>query len=362
MKERLRSIAVVAGYVFFYFVAFAVSSYFAFPYEKVRDRLVAWFATTQPVGKGARIEIEELTPYRFTGVRATGVRYISPNPPEAGQEKPPTVVEIEELRFRFGIFSRIFGKWRVPFYAHAFNGELEGELVDASTERTLELDLTDVEMGRIEPIEAMVGLPIAGQAKGHVELTLPDKRASKANGSIKLTVSDLAAGDGKAKIRNLLALPRVNAGELTIDADVKDGTLKINQLSAKGTDLEFIAEGKVTLRDQMTDSNADLYARFKFSDAYRGKNEMTKTLFGAPGSTIPAAFELDQKVKQSKRADGFYGWHMTGMLTAMRSDPFAGAVPGSPTPTPGATTTPTSTGGGKRGGALTPPAATSAAP
>ena len=36
--------------------------------------------------------------------------------------------------------------------------------------------------------------------------------------------------------------------------------------------------------------------------SYRGKNDATKGLFGAPGSTIPGALDLDPKVKHSKRA------------------------------------------------------------
>jgi hypothetical protein len=80
---------------------------------------------------------------------------------------------------------------------------------------------------------------------------------------------------------------------------------------------------------------------------------MTKSLFGAPGSSMPALFELaDPRIKMSKRADGFYGWHMSGLLKDPRFDPApagggsgagaagAGAGPGGgmhlPPPLPGA--------------------------
>jgi hypothetical protein len=55
--------------------------------------------------------------------------------------------------------------------------------------------------------------------------------------------------------------------------------------------------------------------RFRINDVYRAKNDITKSLFGAPGSSAPALFELaDPKVKQSKRADGFYSWSARGPL------------------------------------------------
>jgi hypothetical protein len=76
------------------------------------------------------------------------------------------------------------------------------------------------------------------------------------------------------------------------------------------------------------ESISDLYVRFKFTDAYKGKNDITKGLFGTPGSSAPALFELaDPKIKQSKRTDNFYGWHMVGMVSTPRFDPFAGSVP-----------------------------------
>jgi hypothetical protein len=151
---------------------------------------------------------------------------------------------------------------------------------------------------------------------------------------VKLTVADLAVGDGKAKIRNTLALPKLNVGDLVLEAEAKEGVMKVTKLGSAGKDLELVADGKITLRDQPLDSLTDLYIKFKFSDAYRGKNDITKGLFGAPGSSAPALFELDPKVKQSKRADGFYGWHMVGPLTSARFDPYSAATPGGTTPPP----------------------------
>ena len=40
----------------------------------------------------------------------------------------------------------------------------------------------------------------------------------------------------------------------------------------------------------------DVNVKFEINDGYRTKNDVTKGLFGAPGSTVPALFELDRKV------------------------------------------------------------------
>ena len=91
----------------------------------------------------------------------------------------------------------------------------------------------------------------------------------------------------------------------------------------------------MTLRDPVTDSLADLNLRFKFSDGYKSRNEVTKSLFGRPGSSMPALFELaDPRIKNSKRSDGFYGWHMAGQLKDPRFERCADGEGGAPAGSP----------------------------
>ncbi len=76
-------------------------------------------------------------------------------------------------------------------------------------------------------------------------------------------------------------------------------------------------DGRITMREMATDSLLDVQIRFRINDAYRAKSDITKSLFGAPGSTAPALFEMaDAKIKQSKRPDGFYGWSLPGAARA----------------------------------------------
>jgi type II secretion system protein N len=165
-----------------------------------------------------------------------------------------------------------------------------------------------------------------------VHLTIPEGKASKGVGSIALEIKDAAVGDGKAKIKNALALPRVNIGTLTFAAEAKDGVLKITKFVAGGSDLDVQGEGRITMRELATDSLLDLQIRFRINDAYRAKSDLTKTLFGAPGSTAPSLFDMaDPKIKQSKRPDGFYGWSFRGALSRPEISP-APIVIGAPAP------------------------------
>ena len=335
MKERLRAALPYLGYVAFYLFTFGLSAYFAFPYDRLRDRLVAELSAP---GKASRtkmqVEIDELGPHWFTGLSATGVRVLFSNsrPVSASSEpEKPTTLELDEVHARFGLFAKLFGKTKVSYWAHAFGGEVEGVYEDSEAERRIEARLKDVLANRVEPLTGLLGIPLQGALQGSLDLTMPERKAHKASGSLAFNVTDLAAGDGEAKILDQIALPKLNVGALDLEADVKDGTLRLTKFGAGGQDIELAGEGKVSLRENITDSFADLYFRFKFNDSYRNKNEKTKALFGEPGSNAPAAFEFVPKVKTSKRSDGMYGWHLTGSLSLPRFDPYSATPPNSAT-------------------------------
>ncbi len=160
---------------------------------------------------------------------------------------------------------------------------------------------------------------------------MPEGKASKANGSVSLETDGFAIGDGKAKLKGTLTLPRVNVGTLSFVGDAKDGTLRVTKFGATGHDVEVQGDGRVQLRESAMESTCELNVRFKINDAYRTKNDMTKGLFGAPGSTAPALFELaDARFKQSKRPDGFYAWRARGMLAHLDFSPAVGGGMGKP--------------------------------
>jgi hypothetical protein len=93
-----------------------------------------------------------------------------------------------------------------------------------------------------------------------------------------------------------------------------------------------MAEGKIRLMDRLEASGVDIGLRYKFSDAYRNKDDTTRSLFGAPGSTTPGIFDLDPKMKRAKGADGFYSWHVTGPLGSPTFQPGARAGADAATP------------------------------
>ena len=339
MKERLLRVARWLMYPAFYVACLALFGYLTFPFGLLKDRVIAEFARK---GKpGQRLEIEKLSSYWFSGVEVTSVKLILPPDetapggfayPAAGADfgggsaaaapAKETVIAIDEAHVRVRILPLLIGRVRVDFWASAMGGEIRGTAPVGGSGGNVEVELTKVDLNKIDPLTQALGIPVKGTATGKLSLASVDGKFSKGEGAADLSITDIVVGDGKAKIMGILELPAARVGTLTLTAEAKDGVLKITKLASQGADVELIGDGRITMKEAWNESQADLYMRFKFTDAYRTKSDTTKTLLGDPTSPLPGLIEMQvPKMKKAKRADGFFGWHMHGALKSPKFDP-----------------------------------------
>ena len=342
MKERLLRVAKWAMYPAFYVACLALFGYLTFPFGLLKDRVIAEFARK---GKpGQRLEIEKLSSYWFSGVEVTNVKLILPpdEPAPSGFSYPSaggdfgsgsaaaapakeTVIALDEAHVRVRILPLLIGRVRVDFWASAMGGEIRGTAPVYGSNHDIEAEITQIDLGKIEPLASKLGVPIKGMATGKLAITLDEGKISKADGTVELTLADVVVSDGRTKIGGLLELPAARIGTLTLTAEAKGGVFKVTKLASQGADVELVGDGRITAsatKDPLNDSVADLYVRFKFTDAYRTKSEMTKTLLGDPTSALPGMIEMQvPKMKKAKRADGFFGWHISGMFKNPKFDP-----------------------------------------
>jgi len=315
IPPRVLRVLKLSGYPLFYLACLFLFAYWTFPYERLRERILVELEAqrgTNPTSQ--RVEIDTLGPYWLSGLMLKGVRLITPRATGSEGERPASTLTIDAAHVRVALLPLLIGRVTLAFGAKAFGGEVDGWTRVGSEGRVLEANLDGVDVGQIETLgDAVGGLPLSGSMSGKLEFTLPEQKLAKANGTVSLTIAELTAGDGKTKIAGKLALPKLNVGAFDLDAEAKDGILRIGKLGAQGQDLDIAGEGKLSLRESFGDSVSDLYLRFRFADGYKSKNELTKSLFGSPGSSMPALFELaDPRIKTSKRPDGYYSWHMLG--------------------------------------------------
>jgi type II secretion system protein N len=330
VKERFVRVAKWIAFPAFYLFCLGLFGYLKFPYDRLRDRVVM---ELEKRGKpGQRIEIGKLSSYWFTGVELSDVKiHMPPDEPSpsamsfgaASAPAKESVLTIDEAHARVRILPLLLGRVRLDFWASAFGGEIKGTVpVGAGDE--VELTLEGVELAKIEPIAQSVGVPMKGTMSGKLSLVAPEGKFAKANGSLDLKIEGTSVSDGKTKIQGLIELPVAKLGSVVLAAEAKDGILKLTKFEAKGTDLELVGDGKMTLKEPWSNAIADFYIRFKFTDAYRGKSSLTKMLLGEPGGALPGLIESQvPKMKRAKRSDGFYGWHVHGALKRLRYDPSA---------------------------------------
>jgi type II secretion system protein N len=322
------------GYGAFYLFALIVFGFLTFPFDRLRTRIQAEFNASQTGPSPLTLRLGHLSSYWLSGIRADNVE-LSPPPSSVPTEegaKPakPKILRVDTVHARVSLLRLLFGTLHVNFGADAFGGEVSGFTSDADGGRKLDIDLDDLNLAEAPLISDLLGLPIAGTLAGHVEFLLPEGKLSKAEGKVDLTFSALSAGDGKTKVLNAIALPKVEVGDLALKATAVAGVLKVDQLSAAGKDLDLQSDGSVRLRDSFDASVLSVNARFKFSPRFMNKDDMTRGLFGAPGSSVPGLFDLVPQNKHAKRADGFYGWRVSGTFSHPTFLPSASPTGGSP--------------------------------
>ena len=305
-----------------------------FPYERLKERLLVEFDAPKP-GKQSpsRLEIDAIGPYWLSGISVKGVRLISPRPPGPDGELPPSKIVIDEAHGRISLFQMLIGRLTFWFGAKAYGGTIDGWTRSNSEGRVFELAVENIDISQIDAIgDFVAGLPLTGTLKGKLAWALPEQKLAKATGTVELSIADLTAGDGKSKIAGKLALPKLNVGAFELSAEAKEGALKVDKLGM-GAGPRSGKEGKRSRCGRFPDIRLFVSA-VSVADAYKGRRDGGIALQRA-GIVGPALFELaDPRIRTSKRPDGFYGWHMSGLLKDPRFEPSptGGSAGSSPSP------------------------------
>lgn len=325
MKERLRKWAPRVGFPLFYVFSFILFLSLVFPYDKLRDRIVFSFnAQQKATGAQQQLTIDEMGWYWFTGVRAKGVTLTS-SPQEPG--KPPTEIRIDDAHLKISLLGLLIGRKDVTFRLETLGGIVDGEFEEKGKDRSVDLTLDGVDLKQVDALTQLLGLPVEGRISGTISLVLPEGKASKGTGTVSLEGVDVAIGDGKAKLKGALEMPKLSVGAFTFNAEAKEGVLKVTKLAAGGKDLELSGDGKVQMRELATESTLDISLKFKINDGFRGKSDVTKSLFGPPGSPKGGDIELFvPEMKRAKRPDGFYAFHLRGLLGKPMFEPQGGTI------------------------------------
>jgi type II secretion system protein N len=351
ISPRIRRLLKWAGFPVFYLAVLFLCFRLTFPFERVRQRGLAEFNARSAKDSGWRLEIEDLSGYWLFGLEAEGVRLLPPGtaqeeakpvPVTASAPSPSTsagkgleespkaepksaqgkkLAEFAQLHASFSPLRWLFGTKVVSFGAEGAGGELSGRWLDKTSLRELNLDFEKFSLSQLVFLADTLKVPLGGTVSGTVEFQAEERKLAKAEGKVELVVDDFSIGDGKTKLRGALALPKCGAGQLSVSGELSEGKLVLTKFHAKGPDVEAQADGQLRLRDPLKTSQADLTLRYKFTERYMGKNDMTKGLFGDPATGAGGLMDMDPKVKQARLPDGFYAWRVTGVVASLGFQP-----------------------------------------
>ncbi len=369
MRSRLFAAAKYVLYPLFYLFCLSACLYLTFPWDKLKDRIESEFARSQ-AKKGAhawRLEIDTLSGYWLSGIEIQGAKIIMPPDDEeddksgraapkgalskvttaaAAKRKadaaaaeaeaeeepdgkksgkdddkedkktPPkdSVVLITEAHARVRLLPLLIGKVRLDFSTSVFDGEIKGMIPFGGGDLSIEVE--NVNLAQVAPLKDIISVPIKGIANGKLELSAPDGKWNKANGSFNLTVKDMVLGDGKSKFRKLVTLTPATVGAFELSAKADQGVFKIEKFGATGQEVELAGEGTSKLKEPWDNSILDLWLRFGFSDEYKNKDDRTKALLVDEGP-FPALIYSDKKLKKALRQDGLWGFNIKGKLARL---------------------------------------------
>lgn len=326
VSPRVRRVLTWVGYPTLYLVLFCLFAYWTFPYDRLKGRLEAGFNAAQTGADASRLQIGEATwSWKFPGVVLSDINLIPPTTkPEPGSEPAPPkqTLHADEVYARVAPLSLLFGTTNVSYGVDGFGGQIKGELTISDKEKHLIAEFEGVDPGQLPTVSQTLELPLSGVMTGTIDLRLPEGKSSLAEGTIDVEITDLKIGDGKTKVRGLLALPTLDAGTLKFKASATQGKVKIDQFEVKGPDLDASADGRIRLREQFGLSLIEqLTLTYKFSDKYRDKDDTTRSLLGKPGDSAPALMDMDPKVKRAKQPDDSYSWRVSGSFAHLLFNP-----------------------------------------
>lgn len=320
----------LVGYPVFFVFWFVVFVYITFPYDRLKETIIAAAeapspapgATQQPT---MRLRIGSLGPTLLPGISARDVSVTFL--PERPTDQPVTM-QLDRVSVHVGLLSLLFGTVNASANIRGLGGEIDVD-VSATTSgtrpgvRDLKVEFEHVSLAGLPPVAKAVGLPVMGALDGTFRLEVPEGRINRATGRVALTVDDLRVGDGRSQfeIPNFggVTIEQIRAGQLTANLNIRDGVATVERIAAQSNEFTLAMEGRVELREDLQRSNVNLGLRFSLTDAYRTKSETSRR--------IMMVFDMAPPLQQARRGEGQLGFRCRGT--------FAGDMRCLPDGTPG---------------------------
>jgi type II secretion system protein N len=302
--ERFRSLRRWLGIGLFGAVIFCISFAMAFPYDRVKDQIVAAAAAFN-----MDMDVGSTGPMLGFGVVMKDVTLRTR--PELG--KKASVMTIDQARLASsplaGVRERLMD---YDIQLDTLGGRIEADLVATRELGETRLSTREISMAELPGVKTSIGLPLAGQLSMDLDFKAPNNRNGEGSGSLEWNWGGASVGDGKEKLRipgnpllsEGITFPKIRLGDFKGKVAFTKGVGKLSGVGARSPDGEIKIEGEVRLADPLNYSYVDLYVTFKLSDALLKANDRLQLM-------------MQIAETMGKRPDGFYGFRLTGSFARM---------------------------------------------
>ena len=246
----------VLGYGALFSVLFLVFLYLTFPYDIIRDAIVR-----QIESRGSlRANIEDISPFRLTGVRLKGLKLSNAADPTQ------VYLNLNEIRVRVRPMQLLRGRIWLDFDLYAYDGGAAGSYCKRGPVSDVALNFVGMRLSKYSTRDVIRKFGVGeldGVLSGQFELHYNPAMKRNSTGLLNLNID-------KLKIANATILssklPDMTFEPGRIAMKMQNQAFQIEEFALKGNQVEMDLTGRITLGDSFKNTRLFLNFRFKPSD------------------------------------------------------------------------------------------------
>ena len=312
MKRTIR----VLGLLMWFAMAFVVGVYWTFPMDDLKPALIGLLEAQMGKGKqGAygvdpKVEVGSLS-LSGIGVKAERVMIqLASRDPDPG----PTI-DLEELAVGVRPWSLLGKATTVSFDADLYGGDVEGVLSvdDKGSVHDADVEISDLDLKNILPVQALLGVPIGGMLNLRAKLDLGATPEKDGSGAIKIDLKGATLGPGNLKMLAALGgfeLPAVDLGNLKGEILIKQGKGTLTGLKLDGKDVQAELTGDVMFKGRLLTSRLDIDGWFALTPPFLEREKKFQSLLEL-GENM-GGFGGGPSLATAKDAEGHYWFSVKG--------------------------------------------------
>ena len=269
--RRLRGVGAWIGIGFAFFLLFAWLS--------LPTRAIAWRISHEAKKAGYIVDVEDVSVTVFGNLVLENVTWtFEPSRPD----QVPSKFLVEEVEIDLSVFALLLGNIDIEVEARREEGRIYAAYERDSEESSFELTVEDLPLYDVPKARQALNAPLYGLFALKVQLTMPENKFAKANGTIDITCAACSIGDGDTKLyipgskglKDGVTIPVIDLGTFVGRMVVEKGAAKTEgPMETKSDDIELSVEGSIKLKDPFPKSRVDMTVKFNVTDAMQQKSE-----------------------------------------------------------------------------------------